>query len=270
MQNLFQQIAQSSTEKLGSSERKCSICRKTLSPVEINILGVNRMVAVACKCETDLLAKEERQRAKVEFIQKIQAYSDDDQMVPNASLDQARHPGIHEAYVKLKDFAENLEGWKDKGLYIFGPNGTGKSSLLSAVAIKLRQQGISVIYTTTSSLINRTSNKYTKLETLAAYKNAEVLIIDEIGADIPAHWEMSDLFEVLESRQDRIPTLYGSNLSVLELEKKYNERNKDWGTRLMERVLGGCDVVEVTGSSERFDKYKKTKQWADRQVNNHV
>ncbi|PPB08652.1 hypothetical protein [Brevibacillus laterosporus] len=82
-----------------------------------------------------------------------------------------------------------------------------------------------------------------------------MLIIDEIGADIPAHWEMSDLFGVLESRQDRLPTLYGSNLSVLELEEKYNERNKDWGTRLMERVLGGGDVVEVTGDSERFDKY---------------
>ncbi|WP_181023572.1 AAA family ATPase [Brevibacillus laterosporus] len=63
-----------------------------------------------------------------------------------------------------------MERWKDRGLYIFGPNGTGKSSLLSAVAMKLRHQGISVIYTTTSSLINRTSNKYTKLETLVAYK----------------------------------------------------------------------------------------------------
>ncbi|MED1666614.1 hypothetical protein [Brevibacillus laterosporus] len=84
MQDLFQRIAQSSTEKLGSSERKCSICTRVLSPVVINILGVERVVAVACKCETDLLAKEVRQRAKVEFIQKIQAYSDDDQMVPNA------------------------------------------------------------------------------------------------------------------------------------------------------------------------------------------
>lgn len=269
MQDLFQRIAQSSTEKLGSSERRCSICTRVLSPVVINILGVERVVAVACKCETDLLAKEERQRAKIAFIQKIQAYSDDDQMVPNASLDQARHPGIQKAHAKLKDFATNLNRWKDKGLYIFGPNGTGKSSLLSAVAMKLRHQGISVIYTTTSSLINRTSNKYTKLETLAAYKNTEVLIIDEIGADIPAHWEMSDLFGVLESRQDRLPTLYGSNLGVQELEKKYNERSDGWGTRLMERVLGGGDVVEVTGESERFGKYVKTNQWANRQVNNH-
>lgn len=283
MPDLFQQVVQHCMTNMGSSDRNCSICGELLKPVEIEILGTKRTVGVACPCETEQLAKEEKKRSEAERIKRIQAFSDDDQMVPGATFRKEVRPSARKANVFLRDFAEDVKRWGSRGLYIYGPNGVGKSTLLSAVAVRLREQGYSVIYTTTNSLINRIANTGIKADALHAYKVADVLIVDEIGSDVPAEWRMSDLFEVLNARQDRLPILFGSNLSIKELEVKYNLKKfnfgknentdgfeKNRGTQLMERVFGNCIPVKVDGESRRFEKLQENVAWADRQVHNHV
>jgi len=221
-------------------------------------------VTPACKCEADKAVEEHRLMQLAEYNARVHKFSDDDQMVPHATFEGFQvTPGTKAGLTLLQDFVANTDEWKARGVYLFGANGLGKSHLLSAAANQLRRNHKSVIYTTAKMLIAHLKSGGSRWEYLHAYKVADVLIIDEIGADIPADWEMGDLFNILNGRQHRKPTLFGSNLSVKELEAKVEARQAGWGTRLMERIIEGAYTVKMTGESYRFRRNEETRKWVE-------
>ncbi|MED1954632.1 ATP-binding protein [Brevibacillus centrosporus] len=195
-------------------------------------------------------------------------FSDDDQMVAKATFENFEpEPGTMSGYRIAKDFAENPAVWGARGFYYCGDNGSGKSHLLSSIANHLRNNGYAVIYTTGKTLIQRAKPAMSKAEVLEAYRTCDVLIIDEIGADVPADWEIADLFTVMNSRQGRKPILYGSNLTIDELEAKMNVKQLGWGTRLMERIIADTvGQIMMKGESRRFNKHAENQTWLQRRL----
>jgi len=250
--------------KLGTSSRHCTVCDTFLEAKEIDMPGLGKQtVAVACKCETDLLKQREKTAALRARNGYLHTFSDDDQMVAGATFEAFQpNQGTATGFQVAKDFAENMAEWGARGFYCYGDNGSGKSHLLSAVTNYLRSRGHSVIYTTGIKLIDRAKPTWAKAEVLEAYRSCDVLVIDEIGADIPADWEIGDLFTVLNSRQGQKPILYGSNLTINELEAKINAKQKGWGTRLMERIIADtAGQIQMKADSKRFDKHADNQQW---------
>lgn len=257
------QIVKSCIEKQGSSERNCPHCGRLIKPIELEseVIGKFR-VTPACKCEAEREMADIKRFERAKRNGEIHEYSDDDQMVGHATL-KGYHakPGTIRGLQVIQSFTADFSKWGAKGIYLFGENGLGKSHLLSAAAKELRSRGISVIYTTAKLLIAHTRKPNSKWDYLNAYKSTDVLVIDEIGAEIPADWEMGELFTVLNSRQNRKPTLFGSNFTVKQLEARFEERQKGWGKRLMERIIESSVLEELSGDSYRFALHiENTKQ----------
>ena len=265
------QIARSFIEKQGSSERTCPYCGRLITPIELDseVLGTFR-VTPACKCEAEKAVADIKRFERAKRNGEIHEYSDDDQMIRHATLAGYQpEAGTQRGQQVVQSFVNQFERWGAKGIYLFGENGLGKSHLLSAATKELRGQGVSVIYTTAKLLVAHTRKPNSKWDYLNAYKAADVLVIDEMGAEIPADWEMGELFTVLNSRQNRKPTLYGSNFTVKQLEARFEERQKGWGKRLMERIIESSVLEELIGDSRRFDLHIRNTEQLNRRLSGH-
>ncbi len=130
------------------------------------------------------------------------------------------------AYVR--DFGKGYEN-----LLFYGDVGVGKTFLTNCIANELLKQGYSVIYFTAFQLFD-TLAKY-------AFRSGEVsedigrvhedifdcdlLIIDDLGTEMPNSFVLSQLFLIINERDNRNKaTIISTNLSIEEISERYSER----------------------------------------------
>lgn len=172
-------------------------------------------------------------------------------------------PGQEDGLAAILEFCKNyVPGSKQKGIYLYGPLGVGKSHMMAAAANKLAEKGIStlMIYVPDffremkSSIQDQTLNE--KLEVL---KKVQVLILDDIGAETISQWERDEILgAVLQSRMVKgLPTLYTSNKDYNGLEEHLSYSNKGGeeglkAKRLMERIRHYTTPYFVDGPNRRI------------------
>ncbi|ASE36292.1 MULTISPECIES: primosomal protein DnaI [Staphylococcus] len=132
-----------------------------------------------------------------------------------------------------------------KGLYLYGPFGTGKSFILGAMANQLKSENIpsTMVYLpefirTLKSGFN--DNSFEKR--LNQIMKANVLFLDDIGAEETTPWARDEVIgPLLHYRMvHELPTFFSSNLNFKELEHHFSltrqgaEATK--GARIMERI----------------------------------
>lgn len=90
-------------------------------------------------------------------------------------------------------------------------------------------------------------------ENMALYDyiyNCELLIIDDLGTEVPNTFVNSQLFEIINMRNNRsLATLISTNLSMRELSDRYTER-------IMSRIIGDFKVLQLYGTNIRYTKRK--------------
>lgn len=135
----------------------------------------------------------------------------------------------------------------NKGIYLIGSYGVGKTYLLSALANNLAGLGLKVCMIHMPKLINRLSDyindpKKNVAELIDRASTSDVLILDDIGSETLSAWARDNVLGViLQTRMDnRLFTCFTSNLDMTELENHFKETNQDTSQvkakRLMERV----------------------------------
>jgi DNA replication protein DnaC len=108
-----------------------------------------------------------------------------------------------------------------EGLYLYGPNGTGKSHLVAAVLNAATEAGIEARYGHAPALLRlirqgfRDNSADDRLEALS---RVTVLGLDDLGAETASEWATAQLFDLLKSRDAAgLSTVITSNLPVEEL-----------------------------------------------------
>ena len=150
------------------------------------------------------------------------------------------------------DFIRTFDG-EFKNLFFYGDTGTGKTFLSNCVAKELLDTGHSVIYFSSSSLFHIfEKNDFGREEGVSEdYQNifgCDLLIIDDLGTELPNSFTTSRLFLCLNERILRQKsTIISTNLGLQQLVDIYSERT-------FSRISSNYTMIKLFGNDIRLQK----------------
>ncbi|MBO7676352.1 MAG: ATP-binding protein [Erysipelotrichaceae bacterium] len=154
-------------------------------------------------------------------------------------------------------------GKREKGLYITGDLGVGKTYLCTAMANSLVKAGKKVAFVKVSNFFNEMRSAIGTSPELIdkninILKKAEYLFLDDIGAESVSEFIRDDiLFRILDYRlENSLITIFTSNLNKSDLLKHYQYDRKEKANlmnakRLLERIDILSDDYVLTGNNLR-------------------
>ncbi|HFI0415126.1 TPA: primosomal protein DnaI [Streptococcus suis] len=165
-----------------------------------------------------------------------------------------------EVMLGITDFVKRFEE-KPKGLYIYGNFGIGKSYLMAYLANLLSktylQSTTMLHYPTFVVDIKNAIKDGSVKERIDEIKLAQVLVLDDIGAEQHSPWVRDDVLQViLQYRmQENLPTFFTSNFSFDDLERHFasgKSGDETWqAKRVMERIRYLARDLHLKGNNRR-------------------
>ena len=184
------------------------------------------------------------------------------QTFENFSLDYYKsnsdsHKMMERIFAFAKSYAENFKSGESDNIAMFGGTGLGKTHLSSAIAKKVIEKGNDVLYVTAVEMVTDFESEQfgyqhsPKGELTDKYFDCDLLIIDDLGAELANQFTVSCLYNLLNVRINRhAATILSTNLTQQELFKKYNER-------ITSRIMGEFRILPFSGTDIRMQKIKK-------------
>lgn len=184
-------------------------------------------------------------------------------LAPNTKDSVFLTKGKLTALSQLNEFIGNFHSPTKKGLYVYGDFGVGKSFLLAALAHDLSEKysiGTTMIHYP-SFVVNvknaiQTGQVKEEIDTV---KKADILILDDIGAEQHSSWVRDDVLQVIlqHRMQENLPTFFTSNFSLADLEKRLSQGksgDETWqAKRVMERIRFLAKEVHLEGENQRHE-----------------
>ena len=140
-------------------------------------------------------------------------------------------------------------------LFFYGDTGVGKTFLSNCIAKELLDTGHSVIYFTAFQIFDvfeqNTFHKSTTENIIAAHQNifdCDLLIIDDLGTEMPNSFTVSQLFLCLNERiLRRKSTIISTNLTLNKVAEIYSERT-------FSRISSSYVILKLFGDDIRIQK----------------
>jgi DNA replication protein DnaC len=146
----------------------------------------------------------------------------------------------------------------DRGLLFMGTVGVGKTHLSVAILRELIAKNITALFYEFGSLLKEIQNSYnpisqtSELKVLSPVFEAEVLVLDELGASKPTDWVRDTMMQIINTRyNDKKLTIFTTNY----LDGRRAERDETLedriGVRLRSRLFEMCKTVQIDGDDYR-------------------
>ena len=162
-------------------------CRNCHTPVQcrVKLWGRDKIVPCLCRCQQEAMAEKKRQDELVERQRKIRQLK--------ATGIQEKHLlewnfGVAEDNKDIQMAKRYVEQWKkvkaeNLGLLLWGDVGTGKSFVAACIANALLDQGIPVLMTNFSKILNQMGAMYSeeRYRYIASFSNYSLLILDDLA-----------------------------------------------------------------------------------------
>lgn len=232
----------------------CSVChRKTQTRVQIEFLGIDRVVRCICDCKDKEI--NERERLKKIKERRDKCFDGTDMADWTFENDDRKNAKLSDAMIRYTDnFREFLR--QGKGLLLYGTVGTGKTYYAASVANRLIEKGYNVKLTNFATLINQIQGTFNDKQGIIDKLNSyPLLIIDDLGAERSSEFMQEMVFNIIDGRyRAGLPMIITTNLTAEEIKKPQEVRN----SRIYDRILEMCFPIEVTGISRRRQHVKDT------------
>ena len=203
-----------------------------------------------CSCFKEALVKATIASSGMGLLLEKQSFDNFDL----SSLEQQKAEIMKRTLRMAKEFAEGFP--KDKStLLLLGKTGTGKTHVSSAIAKTVIEKGFDVIYDSTQNILNDFENERFKSNYgqkdyhCEKYLECDLLIIDDLGTEFTTPFNLSCLYNLLNTRQNRsLPTVISTNLSPEDLAKKYEDR-------IYSRIIGrDSKILRFEGKDKRIHR----------------
>jgi len=172
------------------------------------------------------------------------------------ALDNFNH-GIskssEKAFAKVMDYIMNWQENREagRGLYFCGGVGIGKTHLAVAVMNELMaRKRVPSLFVTVPEFLDNLREAYMIPgrdldEWMDTVKNADLLILDDLGSERPTEWVRERLFVIVNHRyREALPTLFTSNIGPKDLASQLGERTAS-------RIIAMCDWISLEGEDYR-------------------
>ena len=232
-----------------SSSATCARCGGTgwiLEAVE------GRKQARPCSCRRQTIARERLEAAAIP-----ERYRD-----CNFSNFSDNSPALTHAKEIAREFVDTYPA-VETGLLLVGPAGRGKTHLACAILSELATtKGVSALYADFSDLLLRIQTSFrpdadaSKESVLTPYADAELLVLDELGASKPHPWVLDVLYNLLNTRYNRKRITIATSNFEDEADAASGERERledRIGYRLRSRLYEMCTLVTLRGQDYRKD-----------------
>ena len=149
-----------------------------------------------------------------------------------------------------------------RGLLLTGPVGVGKTHLAVAIMRGLIEKGVPCLFYEFGSLLKEIQDSYnpisktSELKVLAPVYQAEVLVLDELGASKPTDWVKDTMMQIIGTRyNDRRLTIFTTNYLDTRRNPTDETLEDRVGARLRSRLYEMCKSVHLDGEDyrRRFD-----------------
>jgi len=157
----------------------------------------------------------------------------------------------------------------DRGLLFMGTVGVGKTHLAVSILKSLSERGFNCLFYEFGALLKSIQDSYNSISQTSESKllqpifDAEVLVLDEIGASKPTDWVRDTMANIINTRyNDKKLTIFTTNyLDERRIEKDETLEDRI-GVRLRSRLFEMCKTVSLSGEDFRrsFDQITPIKK----------
>ena len=231
----------------------CSVCH-TPKQCRVSVMGRTAVMRCICDCDKKRLEQEKKRQDEEELqrrIRRLKANGIQEKHLLDWRFDVAEDTADIR---KARKYVENWQRVKAEnlGLLLWGYVGTGKSFMAACIANALLEQGVPVLMTNFSKILNQMGAMYSeeRYQYIASFSNFPLLIIDDLGIERNTEYALEQVYAVIDERyKSGLPLIITTNLTMDELNDPADVAHG----RIYSRVLEMCTPVQVLGSDRRKD-----------------
>lgn len=267
LEQVFNSIAASAVsaqEDYTDSETGLLHCGKchTHKQCRVTLFGKEKLMPCNCKCRQEQIAAEEQARKeqqRLDRIHRLKANGLQDKALLVYTFDKAdsENPAMKYAHRYVTHWTEvKAEG---QGLLFWGGVGTGKTFAAAGIANTLTEQGVPVLMTNFSKILNSLSGMFSedRNKYLASFGEFDLLIIDDLGIERNSEYAQEQVYNMVDSRYlSRLPFIITTNLTLAELKEPKDIAH----ARIYDRILERCAPVRFSGRNYRTENAENTKK----------
>lgn len=176
-----------------------------------------------------------------------------DKVIENLNMTEKENMKI--IYEKSVDFCQNDNA---KNLFFYGGCGFGKTFLSSCIAKKMMDNGKTVIYASSSNFFSQYEDyKFGKVDSESflnmrdMIKDADLLIIDDLGTEVESQMSLQFLNEILSERLNlKKKMIISTNMNMKGIAARYTDR-------VASRIYEMFEILHFVGTDIRIQKLLK-------------
>ena len=258
--------------------KQCKFCGKLLDLKDYMVLYENNYIeniATAysrCNCEEankiwkrydEFIEKEKLKEFNLKQIDKLFQNNNLGKRQLNSTFENYKINNKNKkVYENAKKYANKLiNGETDKGLFITGTYGVGKTYLASCIANETIKNKNTVVFGTLIQLLDYIKDTYkdsdiSDKEYLNLYSSVDLLIIDDLGKEKPTEWVLEKLFLIVNNRYNNyLPIVITTNYNRNQLrERLCVNKNYSMVDSIISRLYEMCGGLEIKDEDHRMSK----------------
>ena len=200
---------------------------------------------VGVLCELEVAAR---------YQKRVQRHINESKLLVGKTLDSfdfKKSKSINAAQIQA--LADNTSWVRQaNNLVIFGPSGVGKSHLACAIGHRLIEQGIRVLFTPTTALVQKLQkarHEFRLPEVLAKLARFPVLILDDLSYVKKNEFETSVLYELIAERYETNSLIITSNQPFGEWDQVFPDSMM--AVAAVDRLIHHATIINITEQSYR-------------------